>query len=149
MPMKNDKSLPAAALERCLAEAARLGRGDAAADVPARDRGEVLKNIADATGPSPASAADRLYAEYVRQHARVQSREDLVDAGSEMSFPASDPPSYMGGASTAGGPPHDESGEVERANTRVSDPSEVKPATDDVSNPASSNNPEDATKRRR
>jgi hypothetical protein len=149
MPLKNDKSPPAEALEKSLAEAARLGRGDATAAVPARPRAGVLKSIAAAAGPSPATAGPRLYEEYVRHHARIQSREDLVDAGSEMSFPASDPPSYMGGASTAGGPPHDESGEVERANTRVSDPSDVKPATDDVSNPASSNNPEDATKRRR
>jgi hypothetical protein len=149
MPPKNDNNPPAEALDKCLAEAARLGRGDAAAAVPARPRADVLKSIAAAAGPPPATAGARLYEEYVRHHARVQSREDLVDAGSEMSFPASDPPSYMGGASTAGGPPHDESGEVERANTSVSNPSDVKPAKEDVSNPASSNNPEDATKRRR
>jgi hypothetical protein len=149
MPLKNDKSPPTEALEKSLAEAARLGRGDAAAAVPARHRAGVLKSIAAAAGPLPATAGVRLYEEYVRHHARIQSREDLVDAGSEMSFPASDPPSYMGGASTAGGPPHDASGEVERANTRVSNPSDVKPSKEDVSNPTSSNNPEDATKRRR
>jgi len=33
---------------------------------------------------------------------------DLVDAGSEYSFPASDPPSYMGGIAIAGRPPHDQ-----------------------------------------
>jgi hypothetical protein len=148
MPTENATSHSGPAMDRCLAEAARLGRGDAAADVAARARAEVLKSIADAVGPSPAAAGDRLYEEYVRHHARVQSREDLVDAGSEMSFPASDPPSYMGGASTAGGPPHDESEQVERANTRVSNPADVKPAKEDVSNPGSSNNPADATKRR-
>lgn len=148
MPSRDDKQLAGAALERCLAEAARLGRGDAAADAQARPRADVLKDVAAASGPSPASAGDRLYEEYVRHHARVQSREDLVDAGSEMSFPASDPPSYMGGASTAGGPAHDESELVERANTRVSNSTDVKPAKEDVSNPGSSNNPADATKRR-
>jgi hypothetical protein len=35
---------------------------------------------------------------------------DLVDAGSEYSFPASDPPSYMGGIAIAGRPPHDQVG---------------------------------------
>lgn len=33
--------------------------------------------------------------------------EDLIDAGSEYSFPASDPPSYMGGSAIAGPPPRD------------------------------------------
>lgn len=149
MPMKSEQSLPGATLDRCLAEAARLGRGDAAADIPVRPRSDVLKSIAAAAGPSPAEAGDRLYDEYSRNHARVQAREDLVDAGSEMSFPASDPPSYMGGASTAGGPPHDGSEEVERANTRVSDAADVRPSKDDVSNPGSSNHPEEATKQRR
>jgi hypothetical protein len=34
-----------------------------------------------------------------------KEEDDLVDAGSEYSFPASDPPSYMGGALIAGPPP--------------------------------------------
>jgi len=37
-----------------------------------------------------------------------KEEDDLVDAGSEYSFPASDPPSYMGGAAVAGPPPHEE-----------------------------------------
>jgi hypothetical protein len=51
---------------------------------------------------------------------------DLVDAGSEYSFPASDPPSYMGGIAIAGRPPHDQVGrgpgvrEVSRATTNRS-----------------------------
>jgi hypothetical protein len=36
-----------------------------------------------------------------------KAEDDLVDAGSEYSFPASDPPSYMGGTLVTGAPPHD------------------------------------------
>jgi hypothetical protein len=35
----------------------------------------------------------------------VEAASELVDEASELSFPASDPPSYMGGAAVAGGPP--------------------------------------------
>jgi hypothetical protein len=35
----------------------------------------------------------------------VDAASELVDEASELSFPASDPPSYMGGAAVAGGPP--------------------------------------------
>jgi hypothetical protein len=53
--------------------------------------------------------------------------DDLVDAASELSFPASDPPSYMGGAAVAGPPPEDEEPPREPANTEVTDPKTVKP----------------------
>jgi hypothetical protein len=60
----------------------------------------------------------------------VKKEEDeLVDAGSEYSFPASDPPSYMGGSAVAGPPPQDEPAR-EPVNTAVSNPDEVKPAGD-------------------
>jgi hypothetical protein len=58
-----------------------------------------------------------------------KDEDDLVDAGSEYSFPASDPPSYMGGSAVAGPPPHEEPAR-EAANDKVSDPDEVKPAED-------------------
>ncbi|MBA1155609.1 hypothetical protein [Microvirga mediterraneensis] len=60
----------------------------------------------------------------------VKKEEDeLVDAGSEYSFPASDPPSYMGGSAVAGPPPQKEPAR-EPVNTAVSDPDEVKPVCD-------------------
>lgn len=54
---------------------------------------------------------------------------DLVDAGSEYSFPASDPPSFMGGTATAGRLPA-ESLPGTGVCTEVSDPDAVKPAHD-------------------
>jgi hypothetical protein len=36
-----------------------------------------------------------------------EKEDALVDVGSEYSFPASDPPSYMGGTAVAGPPPHE------------------------------------------
>jgi hypothetical protein len=42
---------------------------------------------------------------------------DLVDAGSEYSFPASDPPSYMGGIAIAGRPPRRGPGDREVSRT--------------------------------
>jgi hypothetical protein len=65
-----------------------------------------------------------------RQQMGVKKDEDdLVDAGSEYSFPASDPPSYMGGSAVAGPPPHEE-GAREPVNEGVTNPDEVKPAED-------------------
>jgi hypothetical protein len=58
-----------------------------------------------------------------------KKQDDLVDAGSEYSFPASDPPSFMGGMATAGRPPP-ESLPGAGVCTEVSDPDEVKPAHD-------------------
>jgi len=58
-----------------------------------------------------------------------KEEDDLVDAGSEYSFPASDPPSYMGGSAVAGPPPQKEPAR-EPVTTEVSDPDEVKPAGD-------------------
>lgn len=55
--------------------------------------------------------------------------DDLVDAGSEYSFPASDPPSYMGGTSVAGPPPHEEPPR-EPASHAISNPDEAKPGGD-------------------
>jgi hypothetical protein len=56
-----------------------------------------------------------------------KKQDDLVDAGSEYSFPASDPPSYMGGTATAGAPAPDS---VPGAGvcTELSDSDEAKPA---------------------
>jgi len=58
-----------------------------------------------------------------------KDEDDLVDAGSEYSFPASDPPSYMGGSAVAGPPPQKEPTR-EPVNKAVSNPDEVKPAGD-------------------
>jgi hypothetical protein len=56
-------------------------------------------------------------------------QDDLVDVGSEESFPASDPPSYMGGTVVSGSPSHD--GTVREGVSRtLVNPSEAKPAGD-------------------
>ncbi len=57
-----------------------------------------------------------------------KEEDDLVDAGSEYSFPASDPPSYMGGALVAGPPPHHGEPPREPASHELVDPEEAKPA---------------------
>jgi hypothetical protein len=59
----------------------------------------------------------------------TKREDDLVDAGSEYSFPASDPPSYMGSIALVGSPPRGELAReaVIRAPT---DPDEVKSAED-------------------
>jgi Protein of unknown function (DUF2934) len=54
--------------------------------------------------------------------------DDLVDAGSEYSFPASDPPSYMGGAAVVGPPPEDGEPPHEPVVQELTDPDEAKPA---------------------
>ncbi len=59
-----------------------------------------------------------------------KTEDDLVDAGSEYSFPASDPPSYMGGTLITGAPPHDGLPPREPANQELSAPDEAKPAED-------------------
>lgn len=58
-----------------------------------------------------------------------KEQEDLIDAGSELSFPASDPPSYMGGSAVAGPPPQKEPAR-EPVTKAVSNPEEVKPVCD-------------------
>jgi hypothetical protein len=58
-----------------------------------------------------------------------KEEDDLVDVGSEDSFPASDPPSYMGGSAVAGPPPHDEPAR-EPVSHKLSNPDEAKPAGD-------------------
>lgn len=58
-----------------------------------------------------------------------KEEDDLIDAGSEYSFPASDPPSYMGGSAVAGPPPQKEPAR-EPVTKAVSNPEEVKPAAD-------------------
>ena len=57
-----------------------------------------------------------------------KAEDDLVDAGSEYSFPASDPPSYMGGTLVTGAPPHDGLPPREPVNNELSAPDEAKPA---------------------
>jgi hypothetical protein len=46
--------------------------------------------------PKPPSKSDRIAA----KSAEGKTREKLIDKAVEDSFPASDPPSYMGGATT-------------------------------------------------
>jgi hypothetical protein len=58
-----------------------------------------------------------------------KEQDDLVDTGSEDSFPASDPPSYMGGSAVAGPPPHDEPPR-EPVSKELTNPDEAKPAGD-------------------
>lgn len=54
--------------------------------------------------------------------------DDLVDVGSEYSFPASDPPSYMGGIAITGAPPHHGEAPREGVSRTLVDPDEAKPA---------------------
>lgn len=135
----------AAASDPFLTEAARQGRGDAQAGIDPRDSKAVAESIAMQAGPVPDGREQALYEEYKRQFETVAKRESLVDAGSEMSFPASDPPSYMAGASVAGAPPPGDETR-DRATTKVSDPDEVKPSKADVTNPPPGEKAEEATR---
>jgi hypothetical protein len=131
-----------------LTEAGRQGRGDAQAGVKPRDPKAVAQSIAQHSGPVPDGRAEAVHAEYLRQFEVVHRREALVDAGSEMSFPASDPPSYMAGTSVAGAPPPgDETHEP--AAKAVSDPANVKPSRNDVTNPPPGKKSEQAAKSRK
>ncbi|WP_445501497.1 hypothetical protein [Microvirga sp. G4-2] len=56
-----------------------------------------------------------------------KAEDDLVDAGSEYSFPASDPPSYMGGTLVTGAPAHDGSPPREPVSHELIAPDEAKP----------------------
>lgn len=66
----------------------------------------------------------------------VDAASDLVDEGSDLSFPASDPPSFMGGAAVAGGPPPPEVSR-EHASEALSEPA-PRPRKRKVSNGRSS-----------
>ncbi len=67
--------------------------------------------------------------------------DDLVDAGSEYSFPASDPPSFMGGA-VAGPPPEDGEPPHEPVIQELSDPDEAKPTPPNATDMRGSHNTE-------
>lgn len=56
----------------------------------------------------------------------TKKQNDLVDLGSEDSFPASDPPSYMGGIGVAGRPPHP-SVKRKPVSTELLDPDQAEP----------------------
>jgi hypothetical protein len=55
--------------------------------------------------------------------------DDLVDAGSEYSFPASDPPSYMGGIAVAGSPPRGRERAREPVSSELTNPDGARPPT--------------------
>ncbi|RDI60977.1 hypothetical protein [Microvirga subterranea] len=89
----------------------------------------------DKTGPhgTPRSGLDTgrkaLETASGRERSADSAQDDLVDVGSEESFPASDPPSYMGGTAVSGAPSHD--GTVREGVSRtLVDPCEAKPAGD-------------------
>ena len=118
---------PTAGGDRVRKEAMRHGTGDAQAGVEKRDAEAVL----DLVGGTGLDAAEReaVYEAYSTSFASICKREVLVDAASAMSFPASDPPSYMGGASVAGAP--DTRTPAEKVTTKVSDQDEVAPLVSD------------------
>lgn len=134
-----------AASDPLLTEAGRQGRGDAQAGIDPRDSKAVSESVAMQAGPVPKGRGKDLYEEYKRQFDTVAKRESLVDAGSEMSFPASDPPSYTAGVLVAGAPPPGDETR-DRATTTVSDPSEVRPSKADVTNPPPGEKSEEATR---
>lgn len=59
------------------------------------------------------------------------AEDDLVDVGSESSFPASDPPSYMGGTLVAGAPSHDGLPPREPVSHALIAPEAAEPAEDE------------------
>jgi hypothetical protein len=59
-----------------------------------KESGEVIRKDTDVKGPGPA-----------------RREKDVVTEGSEDSFPASDPPSFMGGSAITGSPPSRKSDE--------------------------------------
>ncbi len=111
-------------------EAVRQGRGDAAAGAEKRSADDLARVVAQAARAVPQGDRRRVHQAYCEAYDAVTKREVLVDAASAMSFPASDPPSYMGGASVAGAP--DSSTPAEKPNTSVSDEEELRPAIDSV-----------------
>lgn len=115
-------------IEQILREAERHGRGDAQAGAERRSE-RALMEVLDHSeaGPVPGGSRAGIYEAYCRTFDSVTSRESLVDAASEMSFPASDPPSYMGGASVAGRPDNDTP--AERPNEEVTDKKVVHEVT--------------------
>ncbi len=114
--------------DRLRKEAMRHGSGDAGAGLCKRDEDAFM----DLLGGAHLADAERkaLYDAYSTSFDSISRREVLVDAASAMSFPASDPPSYMGGASVAGAP--DKQTPAEKVSTRVSDEQEVAPLVDDA-----------------
>ena len=112
-------------LELAIREAERHGRGDADAGAKMRTADALFEVIdhSDA-GPVPRATATGSMRAITSIYKRISKREDLVDAASEMSFPASDPPSYMGGSSVVGRPDNDTP--TEHPNTKVSDRETVK-----------------------
>lgn len=60
----------------------------------------------------------------VKEGRSSRREKDVVTEGSEDSFPASDPPSYMGGSVVSGSPPSrkaDEPGETGKGQDRAKD----------------------------
>jgi hypothetical protein len=108
-----------------LDEAQRHGQGDAQAGLTRRTRDELVTFLAEQGVRVSASDNDAVFERYREAYDQRSRRENLVDAGSEMSFPASDPPSYMAGASVAGAPPENADECREAPNTAASDPAEV------------------------
>ena len=107
-------------------EAERHGRGDAQAGLARRSSGDLAKVLKEAGHAVKGRELEQVYERYCEAYARRAGREELVDAASEMSFPASDPPSYMGGGALAGAPPHEDEPAREKPNARVTDTEQVK-----------------------